>query len=1221
MGKFLLYNIFYCFIILLSPFVSVAQLNFSSNNALQNLHVTSIAQDDLGYIWFGTAKGACRFNGYEYTHFYHDVEDSTSISSDGIHTILCGSDGCTWIGTGNGINKFDPRSKNFFRYGPKQGIPPGYVTQIFERDSSIYTLMGHRTIFRKPHHSDQFELCFSADLSIETILPENDLVWTGLNRYWKQSTLIALDSLFRPVAPPIDLNADQIFCIYIHTDGDLWIGTSQGVRIFSKKDKERYLQQDSPVIPVPEPRFEELAVTAITRFNSEMIVLGTSNAGLYFYNTLSGQLLSSSETYFFPNLKSKHILTYFHDRNNNFWVGTFDQGYCFENLNKRKFNQDYFLNQYLHNKFVSRIAEDPKGNLLIGTRLYGLLHYDRHKKTISSYTNQNSPFFANSNTNFVQEVFLDSRRRVWIGSENLLTVCRLTNGVLQPIKSFPYRIVTITEDPFHRIWVGTARNGMYIIDKLDQEPKNILLPNISNNITKILPLNQEEMIFSSYSFGIYKINISSWDVKKIELQEGQSLPFKSIINMTRNSDGKIWIGTYGEGLGFYDPENKLCKAYSLNDGLPSNDILGIVDIGNEVWISTSFGLSRFSKATGIFLNFYDYDGIGGNQFHEKSCFSSPDGTIYFGGNHGITSFHPKEIVIPHASVPIVLENLRIFNQIVSPNDSHQILHQALCYTDTIVLSHKQNAFSIDYAGIDFNLAQKINYAYKLENFDKEWNYVNQYRRASYSNLKAGNYIFKVKAQNHDGTWDNDNPTQLFIKVKYSPWETPLMIFAYIVIIATILIAFLRLYINFKISNERLVISELEKQQEKEMTQMKMNFFSNISHELRIPLTLIYGCVSLLDSPSSKPEERPNLIRSINYNIERLLRLLNQALDYSRMERDTLPLMVSNNDLAPVIQNIINSYRYYARIKHIELTLHLDSERIPICADLEKIDKIINNLLSNALKYTLENGHITVQVEQLQILPKEFQAAIPNAAKYLYIRVEDDGIGMDPEDIKQIFDRFSRFDKHGISKTGGFGIGLHYVKRLIETHKGDILAEPNQPKGMIFSFVIPTDPQSYDEREKQTSSPEYFSTMLDPTDPEPEEYVHPDKDLPRILVAEDNAEVRNLIAQIFRENFHVILCQDGQQAWEKLIENDVELVISDVLMPRMNGFELCRKVKNKQELCHISFVLLTAKTNYQDHVEGYSCGADMYLEKPFHPELLQTIVRNHGKRKHLYFKRV
>lgn len=1201
-------NLFLLLLLLFQPM----QMSFSQNSrsTISNLHINDFAQDSQGYIWIATAKGLNRYNGYTYKLFYHDDENPKSIPSDYVNGLFVDSGKRLWIATSTGVCLYNQEKMSFTHISCNQ-FSENYFFDFFEKGRDVY-VYGSGGIFKVNPGKNLLIDCLLTrnQYNVNTAISDNlGHIWCGCS---EGAGIMCFDSSFH-LLKKINLS-NEVFTSFVYGDKILF-GTKRGLLLVNAKTLE------IEPFHFPDATYK-MQIGLIKKVNDRTFIIGTKNKSFVFYDIYENRIKSKYDLNLFTDATFNHITSFFVDRDRNMWLGSFDAGFTISTNSDKIFNQDKFLHSFITGKFVTRVSEDKNFNLWIGTRYNGLIRYNTLTHQFKEYNIHNFKIFAQQNSDFIQSLFVDSRNRLWIGYDNKLAVCRLSDGNIFSTKCWDNTgdIVTIAEDSRHRIWTGSSTQGICIYGTDLKATKRFMpSPGQMNNITQIISFSASQMLFSSFGDNVYIINIEDLRTSVLSGNPEMNVYCRNAITLLRDRHNHVWIGTYGYGLICYDLRSKRTFPYSLKSGLSSNDILSIAeDNAGNLWLSTSYGLCKLENNYRNIITFFDTDGIGGNQFHEKCLLQRSNNEILFGGNHGITQFNPGKIRPSTNRIPVYLEELRIGNNSEKIDGKDHVLTRNISLTDHITLNNKQNVFSIDYAGLEYGSSYKINYAYKLEGFDKDWNYVGNYRRASYSNLPSGNYVFMIKVENKDGVWSKPI-TELHIKVLPPLWLYPIPIIIYIIIASAIIYFSINVYVNVRLNNERLAMAKREIDQEKHLTQMKIDFFTNISHELRTPLTLIYGPLQQLikSRELSSDDEGSTLLKMINNNTLRLLKLIDQLLDFEKVENDTLSLNIRKDDILLRIRCIMDGFSLYAKEKGIELVLNCPESKMIINVDSDKIDKILNNLIFNAIKYTPDNGHVEVKVELTQYpdpglnLPE----LRPNSgqSQYLQISVHDDGIGISHGELDHVFERFKRSNsKDAVMQSAkGNGIGLNYVKHLVERHNGNIIVRSNPEGGSVFIFAFPIDAgdvkdlnineKAIDDNScKTVGLIDVYEEVADNQD---------DIEKPVILLVEDHAEMRLFIRNLLKNEYHIVSANNGVEGLDIAREIIPNLIISDVLMPQMNGYELCENIKSDQTLCHVPVVLLTAKTQEQDHIDGYKYGATQYINKPFNPDLLIAIVDN------------
>jgi signal transduction histidine kinase/DNA-binding response OmpR family regulator/streptogramin lyase len=987
------------------------------------------------------------------------------------------------------------------------------------------------------------------------------------------------------------------------------LGTNAGLVLF---DPVSRTFKKPPDACLDDTKLSKTQITFIQEIEPLKLLIGTTTQGMFQYDMMSQTLLHDEPRNLNP-FRSSQLLSCYVDKQENVWVGFYDKGFVAGNKRLDYFNANHELIEIFRNKFVTRVVEDKYANLWISTRYDGLYYY-RSSGKLSVYHVQNSDFFPENN-DWLESIFIDSKDRIWIGFENGLVVGKISDDgridVWERIEMKHVRVVK--EDRYGNIWIGTWF-GLYRIDRLKSpvEMQKIYPDHGIANVTDICILHSGDILFSSYIEGIFRIKDNS------TVPELQTFPSESVsvtnrcITMFEDSQHRIWMGSYGSGMLCLSQEQY--SIFTRNNGLPSNNILCFQeDINGYMWMSTSYGISKIkiSETDTVFTNYTSSDGILGDQYHEKAGCRHSDGRIFFGGNHGLTFFNPAT-VLPNRNPPVIrLEDLKILNQSVHPTPKGSVLTKTIAFTDKITLNHKQTTISLDYAGIDFISPDKLTYKYKMEGFDTKWNDVGNFRRATYSKLSPGKYTFLVSAINGDGV-ESIRPAHLQIVVKPAPWFSLPAWLLYSLLLITVAISLFRFWFKIKMSRQLLEIEHNEREREKEISEMKINFFSNISHELRTPLTLISAPLEQLMSLKTSDTASSKLLNTISRNVQNMLRLINQLLDFGKIENGILSLQVQQVDVIQQIRDIQDDFVYTADRKHIRLSLHPHVSHLNLWVDTDKLEKTLHNLISNALKFTPENGSVEILTNELSGEKK--RKKYPDMSRiqdisFIEIAVLDTGPGIPDEKLGDLFVRYRQIASPSgiLPDYGGSGIGLHYTKRLVEKHSGKIKAMTRPEGGMAFSFILPTG-DVYSENEKELivkdSLPESSGKEL------PKQQKQTAKTPAyTILIAEDNIELMDFITQILCDQYRLIEALDGDRAWELAQSESPDLILSDVIMPGLSGYQLCAQVKDHPALCHIPVVLLTAKTAMFDQVEGLEQGANAYICKPFNVDYLLLTIKN------------
>ena len=870
-----------------------------------------------------------------------------------------------------------------------------------------------------------------------------------------------------------------------------------------------------------------------------------------------------------------------HDGKDCFWIGT-NNGLI--KLNRKTGKYKYYRHDptnsgsLSHNEVLS-IIEDEDGILWIGTK-GGLNKFDPIKEQFKVYKHDLKMRFGLIN-NIVGALYKDNKGDIWVGTYGgLAKFERYTEKFI----SYNYAIITTICGSGHEgnqaIWLGTP-NGLVQFD-------------VSKRSTAVYEniLNQSYSLSNNTVTCLHKSN-----------QKGEEI---------------LWIGTVGglnklvlpAPLGLIKGEpGPVFIHFTVKDGLSSNLICGISedDFGN-LWISTDKGLSRFNPKTQIFLNFDENDGLQNEEYLPNVYYKNTNGEIHFVGTNGITSFFPDSLrynlKIPH----VAITDFQIFNEHVKINPeglsigNEYYLSKDISRTDEITLAYDKNDLAFEFSALDFRNPQKNKYAYKMEGFDDKWIYTNANRRfANYTNLDPGKYVFKVKGTNSDGVW-NEAGTSLKIIILPPWWQSG---WAYIIYGLLILTA---LYIlrRYELNRQRL---RLESEKYQEIDRMKSRFFANISHEFRTPLTLIKGPIQQMLS-GDFTENAKKQFRMILRNSNRLMQLINQLLDLSKLDSAEMVLRTSQEDIVPLVNGLTQSFESLAKQKNIELQLQSSKEELVAYIDRDKFEKIIINLLSNALKFTPNGGFVSVKINSSL-------DRITEDNEFVEIKISNSGKGILPDQLDKIFDRFYQVDDSSIRNYEGTGIGLSLTKELVELHHGKITVE-SEP-GKVTTFIVylhlgktHLQPEEIIETPIEITS-DIDTELIETTftqESKTETVTHQVvKDSSTLLIVEDNADMRSYMRESLEANYKIIEAKNGEEGILQSLEHSPDMIVSDVMMPKMDGFQFCAEIKKDERTSHIPVILLTAKASGESKIEGLEIGADDYLTKPFDNRELQVRIKN------------
>jgi len=1236
-------KIFFCILLLLSTSYAQKQdlefTHLTSQDGLGSNTVFSILQDNKGFLWFGTYDGLSRYDGYKF-HTYKTVEgDINSISEDKIRAMIQDKEGNLWIGTWQkGLNKLDPRTEKFTRYLHVENDP-----------SSI-----------------------SSNHIISLCTDKEGNIWIGtvggLNRFDPKS-----EKFFHYINNPEDpssLSSNAVNSVYEDRNGILWIGTEDsGLNRFDRITETFKCYKHDPNNP---KSISDDRIVSLYEDRSGIFWIGTRMGGLNKYDASLNEFSHYSKNSDQPTC-SNYIWSMFEDTQGIFWVGTEDAGlnifdrqkgkftcYTYSSNDPRGLNDNTVvsicedstgilwygtwnggINKYnkFEKKFItySHSSDDPYslsansiyaiymdsfGDLWIGTDLYGLNRRTvKSTKFIHYFNNPNDPFSISHNT--INSICEDSKGNIWIGTNGggLNRYDRTTNRFTHfrhnpddPSSISSDQITQVFLDSKGNLWIGVQPGGF---DKLPKGSTSVIHykphPDNSNSIgaDMIFDFNEDNkgnLWIGTHGSGLCKFNVAT--EKFIHFRNDPRNPTSlssdviSVIHIDKK--GNIWVGTDGGGLNKFNSGNRTFKRYRQKDGLPNNIICGILeDERGNLWISTNKGLSRFDPQTGNFRNFGVEDGLQGLEFNYWAYYKAMDGRMYFAGTNGLNVFHPDSLKDNLLIPPVVLTDFELLHKPVSigydPLWGRTILEHPISETKLLELNHDDNIISFEFAALDFQNPKRNQYEYFLKGFDKEWTKTDATKRyVTYTNLDPGEYIFRVKGSNSDGIW-NEAGVSLKIIIHPPWWATW---WAYMLYGAVIILIVLGVR-GYDLKRQRLK-HQLEIEHEhavklEEIDSIKSRFFANISHEFRTPLTLILGPAYKIKT-ECKDENLTKQAGLIQRNANRLLELINQLLDLSKVEAGKMKLCVSKGNLASFVRGLSMSFESIAEKKDIRFKVKMQRDKIEAHFDKDKMEKILTNVLYNAFKFTMEGGEITINLTETD----------QNRVKII---IRDTGIGISKKDLPKLFNRFYQVDSSHTREHEGTGIGLALTKELVELHKGKISIDSQEGDWTEVTIELPLGKNHFTEdeiaeregqelEEREIILSDFVSDRI--LDEDFEEVIV-EKNI--VLVVEDNPDLREYVREALIHEFSVAEAVNGEQGLRKAEKLIPDLIVSDVMMPKMDGIEMLKLLKNDAKTSHIPVILLTAKSEQTDKLEGLGLGAEAYLTKPFDIKELQVRIKS------------
>ena len=1182
-------------------------------NDISNQRVTSIAEDMHGHIWIGTFRGLNRFNVHEY-HQHFCTGSESSIPDNQVQYVFKDSRDRLWISTVNGMALYTEQD-DFLRI--QMNARSRNASQIFEsRTGRIFI-----NTFVELAVYDENNSCFNSVLStvsgdVPSILqcyisPDDNSLWvTNPNQLRKY------DSETLELIEVVDLPGYYTY-FYMTPDAQMWVCGPGSISIYDTGSGEFV---ETPVVLDSHPVFDQAQVSCI--YNSwGAILLSTDKHGLFYYNPKNNVLYHQNDPGFPFEVPDVKITSMFLDSRDNIWIGTYDQGYYVVYAYEEMFNNDTWLKVSLENKSVVAIDNDSKGNLFISTLMDGLYLYNPASEIFKRINLSQVLDLPDGQAVDVNHIFVDRDDRVWLSTGLGVARCRVVNDDLILDNSWPlYMVMAISQDSDGRVWIGSFGETVYYISPEDDQIQQVKIITAPFTFTPYcLPLNDGTVLTASFEYGFSLVDGKQNHVRQLAIDP---VMWKECIQrsvfvpscMHQTGDGIIWVGTLANGLFRFDLTKNEFRHVS---GAPCLDITAIEeDEAGNLWVSTQYGLGKYDPEAEKFTNWFADDGIGGNQFYDRASCKLPDGTLVFGGTHGLTIFDPESVTMDR-EVPVYFEDLKIHNVPVRPGED-ECLAKSLTFSPDINLEYSQNCFSISFAALEYSEYERVEYQYMLQGFDGHWIDAHNNREAYYSNIPAGNYVFKVRILNHDRS---TVLAEREISVSIAPawWFSWWAVLIYMMISAGVIYIIIKA--RNKISSEKMdkLKAQQEKEQERRVNQMNMSFFANVSHEFRTPLTMISGPVSQLEESPDMTDDNRRLLNIVNRNIHRMLRLVNQQMDFNKLENDTLKLSVKQMDVIAQLVDLTDMFKVTSEEKGITFKVYGLEDSVNVWADADKLDKICFNLLSNALKFTPSGGKIEFSFDVVSHDEAAHLFALSakdTDTRYLKVAVRDSGTGIPEDQLEKIFDRYYQLENQtGGAHNWGTGIGLYFARALATMHHGYLKAE-NQPTGTgaIFTLILPMSETTYSDAEKinlggadinklfKSSGVKYHNTPVSVSS----------ENRKKVLVVDDDADVIHYLRELLLPYYDVLSRFDADAAYQVIKEEAVDIVISDVVMSGKTGYELCRMIKDNIQISHIPVILLTAKAAVGDQVEGLDSGADAYVTKPFEPQYLLALIQSQLK---------
>lgn len=1201
--------------------------NSDLNEGISQLSVMTIYQDSRGYLWFATKNGLNRFNGKEYKIYHREDGNEQSLSNNSVTSITEDQEGYLWVGTNNGLNRIDLNTNEIKRYNLEtNGLVANSISTVYTDRSGCLWVGTWEGLNRYNREGDHFEYIPIEDDTERAMIVT--LVEDSSGRFWigtRNKGLLLCDhqmnliSQFTSESKNMPLNNNNITSIYEDDKKQIWVGCkNSGLNKINLRDNEvtSYTNLNSGL--------SNNSVRCIIEWQGKLLI-GTFD-GIFDLDKATERIVKVAG-YDDINKSLSHYSVYCFcvDRDKTLWVGTFAGGVNYLN----KFTNRFVLHKpqeelNIRTGIYGAITYESPEDLWIATEGYGLLNYNKRTNESHYYLIDPSVRFA-FNTNIIKSVFYEDGY-VWCGTtKGEIYKFNIKTKKFSLYHQYPieYSIYSIIRDHNGVLWVGGASTEFgltcFVNDSLVTTfYNNVDEPIYFSNVRCILEEEDGVFLLGSTAEGLLRFDTHKKQLTKYSNEasvEKYRIPNNYISAIVRTKSGEIWVSTYGGGIFQLDESKAIRRIMTVREGLLDNNICTLVESSDQrLWMSTVNGLIMFDPAKDEVRNYHRHNGIDIREFTLHSGIALPDGSLCFAGSNGFVTFHVEAMDKNNNIPPVVLEQLSVNNHPVEVGDKSAILDKVLNGMETICLAYNENNFSISYQALNYIYATQNQYAYKLEGYDTDWNYVGERNSAFYTNLSPGKYVFLVKASNNDGVW-NEEGRSLIIIVQPPLWRTWYAYLFYVIALAAIIYGILY-YVNIKRNLEAgLKMKQLEKQKQEEFHQAKIRLFTNFSHELRTPLMLIITPFEELVKRVDIPAELHDKLSIIYKNAQKLLLLVNQLMDLHKNQAGSMDLKVSEGDICEYIKEIYYAFNQIALTNEVKFTLNCTPKTINGWFDKSLLEKVVFNLLSNAFKYTASGESVLMEVSEVtlkELDPKRTDGLYKDEnIHYVILKVKDSGKGIEEGEADKIFTPFYQIPETSGINLSGTGIGLSLVYTIVQLHRGVIYVDHTETKGACFVVILPVSRSAFSEEQIESREIDKIAEITNTEDISVSLPVTENKDQPKykILLVEDDKDVRDYLKKSLEAEYIVIEAADGVRAYEKVVQDFPDLVLSDIMMPKRDGLELCTMIKNDIRIGHIPVILMTARSMVVHIKEGFQAGADDYIVKPFNMDVLQTRIRS------------
>jgi len=1214
---------FFLFFLLLlsvfSPIFSQSQVIFgkiNQTNGLSNDRVSSIVKEKNGFVWIGTDNGLNRFDGNK-IKIYN--KQNSALSSNDISNLLIDRKGKIWIATfGGGLNLYNPSNDTFVAYknspNDNTSIPSNELNTIFE-DSKGTIWLGTKNGFSSFNEKEQTFKIYKSDSKNKFSISNND-----------------------------------VRSIYEDGNKKLWLGTfGGGLNKFDPSTGKFYRIRSLTTIS---PDY----IHSLCGINKNEILIGTSGKGLLTFdvNSLSFQ----KKTYGID--KTINIVRRIkRDRNGVIWIGTDGVGlFKIKNINSTNpivtnYSNDSQSGHSISSNAIYALMEDEDSNIWLGTAWNGVDVLSINKdysfipstnkgespiSVLSIYKNKEAFFmgldgkgltvlpektnfakrYNSSNKNsigddYIQYIYEANDETLWIGTfvNGLVNFNYKTGSFTQfkqkigDPKSLSFNDVRyIVEDEKNNIWIATWGGGLNYLNVKTKEFKSFKERKGDKNAISsdnILSLQKDGNSIWLATFGggvnLFDTKTNQFKVYKSIDGNPNSISSDYLYSILKDSKGNIWMGTAGEGINMLNTQTQKINRFDNDANVRYQTVTAIIeDNKGLIWFSTKQRIFNYDYNTKTFKSFSNLK----EDYHINSCFKDEKGLLYFGCSKGVVKFNPETIKVKNITPEVKFTSFKLYNKEVLIGED-EILKNDISFSKNITLKHDQDVITFEFAAMLFPSSANCEYQIKMDNFDKNWRSIGKEGSATYTNLSPGDYVFKVRSRELGSEWVNKY-SALNIKIQKPFWTEWWAFLMYALFGILLFYALMKYIISWENMKADLRFEKFSHEKDVELYNLKQDFFTNISHEIRTPVTLILSSINkLLKNNELSENQQQNPIATIKKNGEYLLNLVNELLDFKKLEQQQIKLKVAKGDFVKFSQEIYLSFKEFAYQKDIKFEFESSSPTMPLWFDKNQMEKVLYNLFSNALKFTKAGGSIKLSITETDV---EVQ-----------LELVDEGIGISKKHLSKIFNRFYQaYETHSVNGAG-FGLGLTISNEIIKLHQGEITVKSKKGAGSTFRIVLKKGNSFFSETEICGSETNdelidtYFTTKQDKVEVLLQSRENPAVKEQTLLIVEDNVDIGNYIAELLSDEFTILRAYNGKEGLEMALEKMPDLIISDVMMPIMDGIELTHNLKTNVSTSHIPVILLTARASFMNKMEGFETGADDYVTKPFNESLLRARIKN------------